>query len=146
MKDSDQILTRYLLGESSETEAHELEQKYFADPQLFSRLLETENQLVDDYARGRLPAALRDRFQNSYLANPERRERVQFAQAFAARLDQSQETVPSPVRAESWWNRLTAVTWSPKLSWAFAVAFVLIAAAGVWLVIQTRRLQQELAR
>jgi hypothetical protein len=143
MKDSDPTLIRYLLGELSESEAAELEDKYFADPQLFNRLLDTENRLVDDYARGRLSESLRVRFQTSYLANPERRERAQFAQALAARVDRDRGIAHSS-GADSWWTKLIAGVSQPKLSWGFALVILLLAGAVGLLVIRTRRLQHEL--
>ena len=57
MNDPEQIATRYLLGELAEPEQTALEEKYFADPQLFDQLVKAETELVDDYARGRLSPA-----------------------------------------------------------------------------------------
>jgi len=146
MNNSDQNLVRYLLGELSETESEAVEQEYFSDPQLFGRLVEAENELVDKYARGQLSPELRDRFSSFYLSHPERRERGRFAEALVAKLDQIQKvTAASPDRSEPWWSWLLASMRGPKLAWGLSLALVLLIAGGVWFAIERRRLQQELA-
>ena len=47
-------MRRYLLGELSESEQSDLEEKYFTDPQVFNQVLKTERELVDAYVRGQL--------------------------------------------------------------------------------------------
>ncbi|PYS70334.1 MAG: hypothetical protein DMF69_13855 [Acidobacteria bacterium] len=59
MKESEQMMTRYLLGELSESEQSVLEKEYFTDPQFFDQMLKIENELVDDYVRGRLSKEVR---------------------------------------------------------------------------------------
>jgi anti-sigma factor RsiW len=86
MNESQQIM-RYLLGELSESERASLEEKYFTDPQVFDQVLKAESELVDDYVRSHLSLPSRERFERSYLAHPGRRERVKFAAALAARID-----------------------------------------------------------
>src|SRR5215831_8928385 len=76
MSESNQALTRYLLGELSEAECSALEQRYFTDPALFDQIVEVENELADDYARGRLDVQTRQRFETHYLNHPQRRERA----------------------------------------------------------------------
>jgi hypothetical protein len=146
MNNSDQNMVRYLLGELSETESEALEQAYFSDPQLFGRLVEIENELVDKYARGQLPPQLRDRFGSFYLSHPERRARAKFAEGLVAKVDQIQEvTAASPEHTESWWSWLLASMRGPKLAWGLSFALLLLIAGGVWFAIERRRLQQELA-
>src|SRR5215208_6229734 len=87
MNDATHLMTRYLLGELSEGEQSALEQACFDDPRVFAELTAAEEGLVDDYARDRLSPEVRARFERVYLADPRRRERVQFAHALIARLD-----------------------------------------------------------
>jgi len=145
MKESKQTLIKYLLGELPELEQTSLEQKYFADPQLFDQLVEAENDLADQYARGELSAETRRRFEQHYLTHPARRERVRFADLLTARLDRAAALPSTAVPAESWRRRLLSALQGPKLVWAFSVALVLLIAVVVWFAIQTRRLHQELA-
>ena len=150
MDESEQIMTRYLLGELSESEQRALEEKYFTDPQVFDQVLKTESELVDNYVRGRLSPQARERFEQSYLAHPRRRERVKFAEALVTRLDQievSRTAAMQPVRAESPWQRLGERLRGQRLTWQFsmALASLLIAVGSVWFFIENRRLRQEMA-
>jgi len=106
--------------------------------------------LVDGYVRGQLSNEVRERFEQSYMAHPARRERVKFAAALTTRLDQKKE----PVTAEqlisaSWWQRLLALLGGqrPTLRFSVALATLLIMLGGVWFLVESRRRQQtELAR
>jgi anti-sigma factor RsiW len=98
MNELERTMTRYLLGELSESEQSALEARYFADPQVFNEILETESELVDGYVRGQLANEVRERFERSYMAHPERSERVKFAAALAARLDQAEAAADVEIR------------------------------------------------
>jgi hypothetical protein len=141
----DEII-RYLLGEASEAESSALEQAYFSDPQLFDRIVATEAELVDSYARGQLSSEQRRRFETHYLSHPQRRERARFGADLAAKIDSlSQVPAPSSPRM-SWWSRLFAITSWPRVAWALPVLLVLLATSVVWLAIQTRSFRQEQSR
>jgi anti-sigma factor RsiW len=86
MDELEQITTRYLLGELSESEQMALEERFFTDPQVFNQVLQAESKLVDAYARGRLSNEMRERFEQSYLQHPARRDRVEFARALTTSL------------------------------------------------------------
>ena len=143
MNDLDQRLKRYLLGELSEVEANALEQEYFADPQIFDQVVQAECDLVDQYARGQLSRETRERFEQSYLAHPSRRERTRFAEALAIKTDRVKLV---RLTDESWWNRWLASLSGPKLVWGFSLALLLLIAGAVLFAIQARRLHQEVAR
>lgn len=146
MRAAKQTLIRYLLGELPAAEQTTLEQEYFADPQLFDQLVEAENDLIDEYARGRLSPETRRRFEQYYLAHSKRRERSRFAQVLAARLDRAGELPSAAIPTESWLQRLLTALQGPKLAWSFAVALVLLIAGVAWFALQTRHLHQELAK
>ena len=140
-------MQRYLLGELAEAERAALEREYFDDPRLFDQIVQVETELVDKYARGLLLPPTRERFEKYYLAHPKRRARAEFAQALAAKLEQTAEvTAAPPARAESSWGGWLTSWRGPKLVWAFSLALLLLAAGAAWLVIETRRPQQELAK
>src|SRR4029077_2358510 len=111
MDESEQTMRRYLLGELSEGEQSALEAKYFADPEVFNQMLETESELVDGYVRGHLTRETRAQFEQSYGAHPARSERGAVAAAMATVIDQVEESMPgsepSP-RPASWWQKLLA--------------------------------------
>ena len=147
MDESEQIITRYLLGELSEGEQTALEVKYFNDQKLFDRVVQVENDLVDRYVRGLLSPETLDRIELHYLAHPKRRERAKFAAALAAKVNQSNAiAVGSSAIAESWWSRLRNSMRGPKLAWAFAIVLLLLAGVALWFVIEGRRLHQDLAK
>ena len=143
-------MTRYLLGELSESERAALEERYFADPHVFEEVLKSESRLVDGYVRGHLSAEDRQRFEETYLTHPKRRERVKFAEALVTRIDQNQ---PAEALAEksagvvSGWRRLMAISGRrPILEFSFALATLLLVVGGVWFFMESRRSRQELAQ
>jgi anti-sigma factor RsiW len=141
------MIRRYLLGELSESEQSALEERYFTDPQIFNEVLKTESELVDGYVRGQLANEVRERFEQSYMADPARSERVKFAAALTTRLDKKKESVPGEelTSAASWWQRLLALPGGqrPTLRFSVALATLLIVIGGVWLFVQSRRRQQS---
>ena len=77
----DKKLTRYLLGDVSDKERLEIEDRYLSDEEFFDELLVAEDELIDDYVRGRLSRADRDSFESNFLCSPAREERVKSARA-----------------------------------------------------------------
>lgn len=150
MTNSDEMMTRYLLGELSDAEQTRLEERYFTDAQTFERLVELETELVDSYARGRLSGRMRERFERVYLADPNRRSRLLFGEALAAKVDEiaaSRAADRQSVKASSWWKRFSSSLTAGRRALAFSVALLLLllTSLSVWLFIQSRRLRQDLA-
>ena len=111
MTNSDEMMTRYLFGELSEAEQSQLEARYFTDAQTFDQLTQLETELVDSYARGRLSTRMRERFERAYLGNPDRRARLRFGEALAAKLDEiaaSRVAERTGVGGSSWWQRFSS--------------------------------------
>ena len=139
MADIKHTARRYLLGELTEAEQSALEETYFNDAQVFADVASEENTLVDDYVRGRLAPETRRRFETVYLSRPERRARVEFAEALLSRADAS----PAPSigdRSESprahW-----LTTWlgpRPALAMATLVAAIVLGIA-VWTALRSTR-------
>jgi len=75
----EQLLTKYLMGELSPEEQMELEDRYFNDDELYEQLQTFENDMIDNYVRGRLPEHQLEQFKKHYLASPHRRKKVEFA-------------------------------------------------------------------
>src|SRR5258705_11777774 len=90
MNKSAQTMTRYLLGELSDSEQAALEEKYFTDPKVFDKMVKAENELVDNYARGLLNPEWREKIEQNYVAHPKRRDRAEFAHTLATKHDQFQ--------------------------------------------------------
>ena len=139
----------YLLGDLPEAERASFEREFFSDPAVFEDLVQTETALVDDYVRRRLSPGLRQRFEEYYLAHPNRRERAAFADALATRIDETQSSVSAQQtdrRGSAWQDMLAALGrgWVLPLSMA-TIAAVLMLATGL-LLVQAGRLRRDLAQ
>ena len=142
-------MTRYLLGELSESERADLERRYFADSAFVERLSQCESDLMDDYARGRLSPETRERFEKAYLADPERRARLRFSEALVAKLDRevSPGLIPQEAETTSWWQKLFVPFIGGQRALAFSFAVLLLMVLGsAWLLLRTSRLRNELAQ
>lgn len=148
MNELERIMTRYLLGELSESEQSALEERYFTDPQVFNEVLKAESELVDGYARGQLANEVRERLERSYMAHPARSERVKFAAALTTRLDQTRVPVTSRGQSNlpvSWWQRLLGSFrgQGPTLRFSMALATLLVVLGGLWILVDSRRRRQS---
>src|SRR5262245_52987342 len=84
----DRQLRDYLLGRLPEQAAHDLEARYFDDEELYDRLLETQHDLTDAWARGELSDADRREVEARLLSGADGLRRARVATALA-RLDGS---------------------------------------------------------
>ena len=140
-------MTRYLLGELSDSEQAALEEKYFTDPQVFDKMVKAENELVDNYARGLLDPESREKFEQYYLAHPKRRERAEFAQTLVTKLDQFEaDGAVALVGQVSWWRRLLPALSGRAFAFSMSLALLLLVLGLGVLFFKTRRSQEELAR
>jgi hypothetical protein len=76
-------MRRYLLGTAKPEERSDFENRYLSDAGVFDELVEAENDLIDDYARGQLSETERQEFERRYLSSEKGRARVQYAAALA---------------------------------------------------------------
>lgn len=131
------LMLRYLLGDLPEEKQFALEQEYFADSEKFEQIWALENELVDDYVRGRLPNAERTLFERNYLASPKHQARVAVARTLVQAADETivVENKPVPIKpTASWWSNLLASLQLTQLAWsgAAALAILLLALGGWW--------------
>ncbi|MDX2031865.1 MAG: hypothetical protein SF339_14415 [Blastocatellia bacterium] len=135
-------IQRYLLGRMTDDERANLEAAYFDDDEVFARIQERENDLIDDYRRGRLSTEDRAQFERLYPRHPDRRAHMKFVEALSESVNAA---VPAPARP-SWAERLRALLprFDSPLAVAAAAALALLAIGSVWLLVETRRLRQEL--
>lgn len=133
-------ITGYLLGALSAEARAALETRYFDDDDFFVQVEECERELIDDYACGRLSAQQRQQFEQVYLAQPDRRARLRFGEALAARL--AVHTTAAP----TWRERLRAalLPFQSPLVFASGLAALLLALGSLWLWQETARLRHEL--
>jgi hypothetical protein len=120
------VLERYLLGEVSEDERVEIEQGYFADDGLFDQLVDVQNDLVDAYAQGTLPAVERKRFEERFLTSSSGVGRVEFARALQRKIAARTARKPEPVSFR-------------QFAIAASVAIIVTAAAMLTFLLQRRQ-------
>ena len=143
------LIARYLLGELSEEQQVEIEDRAFEDQNYLASITAVENDLIDEYVRNELSGAERQRFEKRFLASAERRKRVEFARALAGVV--SEQAVPKKItvqetRSWSWMDSVYAfingLTPAAKMAFVSAVPLLLIGVG--YLSIETLRLRREL--
>jgi hypothetical protein len=137
------LMVRYILGRVSPEERATLEERYFADNDLFEEMLATENELIDSYVLGQLSGPDCLQFESHFLATPELRERVKLARSLAGY--RSESTAPRP--PSGWWKAITGPgMMRPAARFAFAGVLLGLLAWGLWLEVGNMRLRRELER
>lgn len=139
-------MLQYLFGELSIEESAQFEDAYLKNDNVFHELVALENETIDQYVQGGLSGTERERFEKSLLRFPARREAVETARsllAYSATTENEFSFHQSrPVQVErrppgkyrNWGSRIAA-----------AVLLVTIGAL-FWLIVNNRRLGNELAR
>ena len=72
---SDKLITRYLLGELTEEQQIEIEDRAFSDQEFLAGITAVENDLIDEYVRDEMPDGDRRRFESRFLASESRRKK-----------------------------------------------------------------------
>src|SRR5215207_4236036 len=88
-------IRRYLLGELSEQQREQVEQRLLSDDDLYQQLLLAEDDLIDEYISGELSDQERSKFSARFLRVPELKQDVMSMMALRKH---ALETVP-PVAA-----------------------------------------------
>lgn len=137
--DNSELAKRFLLGNVSESERGEIEDRFLANDDFYQELLIAEDDLIDAYARGELPAAERVLFERCCLSTQSGRERVEFAQTLFNSVSNKAAAVVSarvPDRPVSWWRSLfgALAIRRPALGFTFAAALLVTVLGGLWLL------------
>ncbi|HWO03070.1 MAG TPA: hypothetical protein VNS63_27765 [Blastocatellia bacterium] len=147
------LIVRYLLGDLSDHEQVEIEDRAFSDAQYLQSILAVEADLIDEYVRGGLYENERRQFENRFLASNEGRQKVQFAKALAKVAGESvvTETSRRPVVARattSWWSSFIAALGnaSPAVRLSMAAASLVLVIGAAFLTWQTIRLSGEVTQ
>ena len=141
--DNDEMLVRYLLGESDEKEKETVETRYIGDAAFYDQLLCAEDDLIDAYTRDELPRSRRKNFEKNFLCSPERRSRVTYAETWIAYLDLlpgSRAAAKRPSRLASLPPVFRFDLWPAMLR---AAAAILVLFAGAALIAETIRLRNQ---
>ena len=137
--EDDKLISRYLLGELADEEKERLEERLFANSDLFAEIEAARDELIEDYLRESLSSRERERFESYFLASPGRRERVETVNTLlkvASGLALPDAPVIAPLRKDR----------PPKQGarWLLAAAVLVIAIAGAWLITTSVRLRNQL--
>jgi hypothetical protein len=136
------LLVRYLLGNLSETEEVQVEDRAFADADYMCALETAEADLIDAYVLGGLSQSDRRAFEGRFLTSPNRWRKVEFARALAKVTTELAESTRPPVRQ----NVMSLIQgWSPRLRFAAAFGALVCVAAPSWLMFQNAAMRSRVA-
>src|SRR5262245_2581794 len=141
------LIVRFLLGELSEAEQVDIEDRAFSDPRIFKAIQAAEADLSDEYVRGELSGSSRLRFEERFLSSLERRRKIEFARALTTvAAEASPELARTAAAPPGWRAALAAFVRSlgPVGSFAAATAVLLVLIGGSWLVVQSLKLRGQL--
>lgn len=156
--DSTESAKRFLLGNVSESERAEIEDRFLADDDFFQELLIGEDEMIDAYVRGELPAPERARFEQKLSTSQHLRERVEFAQTLFNSVSSKAVTAAAatiaagaPARHVSWWRSWYEEFFvrRPALGFTLAAVSLVIVLGSLWLLTdrgQTRPAPQQQAQ
>ena len=120
-------MAQYLLGQLSEQEQAELEERYLADDGCFEVFLAVEDDLRDAYVRDELSKPDRDAFEQQLLSAPYHQQKQEFAQALRGYLDRSTIPIrPMPHRFLKWRSWFQVLSTRPRMVLIPAVSMVLV--------------------
>jgi hypothetical protein len=81
---TDDLITRFLLGELSDEERTRVEERFLADNEFFEEVLSAEDALMDQYLLGQLSDEHRKRAQTLFHSSPGQKREVQFTRELIA--------------------------------------------------------------
>lgn len=132
--DNHELAKRFLLGNLSESERVKIEDGFLEQDDFYQELLVAEDDLIDAYVRGELPAHERALFEQRRLTSPHSRERVEFARTLFESVSASSVLGPVPDRPASWWSFGAGglLIRRPAIGLAFAAVLLVLMLAGLW--------------
>ena len=134
MKDLDQAqptIRRYLLGRLDDDGRERFEEQFVRDAEFRETALILEEELIDDYLAGLLPADERARFDAHYLMGPRQRQELGMAQAIREYALESPEVMPPVVPKATGRKLLDLLT---GRGWLPAVVFAAVLGSWLWWV------------
>lgn len=144
-------IKRYLYSEMTDAEREGLEEKFFADDELFFAVVNLENELVDLYARGKFPAGELLRFEHSLKKLPERQVKAVNAAALQTFIAEERSEKRSEEKSiadyQTFGQKLAEffTIKTPSFGYAVAGLLFLLTISSIFLLIDGRRKSEELA-
>lgn len=141
---SDKTIDSYLFNEMSDAEREKFEAEFIGDDELFYRIADRENELVDRYVNGELRGDELSRFEASLASNPARRQKIansRVLREFISDERAEHKTITIAERSGFFAKVAGLFTFrSGALQLASIAAIVVLAAASIYLLIENRRL------
>ena len=126
------ITRRYLLGQLTDDEQQQVEERLLSEDDFFQELELTKDELAQEYVGGQLTARERQWLQENFLASPEGKQKHEFAKTFDHYIRNHRPKKATFLeRLRDLWNA------QPKLLSAVATAAVLVIAVGLYSLIRT---------
>ena len=141
------LLVRYLLGDLTEEEQVQVEDRAFEDAEYLGALEAAEADLIDSYVRGELSQLERRGFERRFLTSPQRRSKVEFARALAMLAAESNAAGLAPPERRSAGQSFLAliVGWNPVFQFAAGTAALICVTGGSWLMVQNAAMRSRVA-
>lgn len=136
MRDDDELLRLYLLGELETEEEDRLEARLIQDHELFERAEAVEADLLEEYAHGVLSTSQRSRLQRHLATSAASRSQL----AMVRTLGKAADEKLAPVLTGPWWKKELSSPWFRTL----AAAMLAIAVLAGWFDYRTTRLQNQI--
>lgn len=129
--EEENLIRLYLLGQANEEEQRRVEERLLRDNEYVELLRMIEDELIDDYARGALPALELRLFERQFLATPKRLNKLAAAKALVEYAKSDSDRVESieseAVGAGRWFRALFFPRWKIAI---FAALIVGLGLAG----------------
>lgn len=146
----------YLLGQLSEQERQQVEERLLTDDAFFEEISIAENELIDRYLNGSLAPQEVERFREHFLVTPEQRRNLQFAKVFRRYVSENQGASDAPQdlprrRSARWVPTFFSGGHRPWAVPALVMVLALVLISVVWALLAGGRggdsaLAQEVAR
>ena len=127
-------LKSYLLGTSSEPERTAIDRGLLTNDEEFEQVLRAEDDLIEAYLRQELSALEQTQFEQCFLADPERQQKLRLALALRRYANDPTKSSPDKVKAvaastvaASWWAVLRRPVWQ----WATACGLLVVALLSI---------------
>ena len=139
----DERLVRFLLGNLTEEEQAQVEDRALADTGYLAAVEAAEADLIDAYVRGELSPRDRHSFELRFLTSPQRRNKVAFARALATVAGESR-VCDAPAATRQFFTGLFG-RWVPVLQFGAAMATLICIAGAAWLIFENAALRSRVA-
>lgn len=146
--EDDLLLRRYLLGDLSQKESLQVEERFFLENDFFQTLQVAEDDLIDDYVYEDLSTEDQEKFDRYYLTTPERVEALRIAGALkkyistnALQTSTAKRIEVGPVSSSKIWFLPLLGVRNPLLSLGLTVALLCVVIGGLWLIMRAVQLR-----